>query len=29
MAQAMKKTGTRFTRWYNTFRENRYYSRFE
>jgi hypothetical protein len=29
MAKAMKKTGTRFARWYNAFRESRYYSRFE
>ena len=29
MAKAMKKTGTRFARWYTAFRQKRYYSRFE
>jgi hypothetical protein len=29
MAAAMKKTGTRFARWFKTFRESRYYNRFE
>jgi hypothetical protein len=29
MAKAMKKTRTRFARWYSAFRESRYYSRFE
>ena len=29
MAKAMEMTHTRFARWYNAFRQNRYYSRFE
>ena len=29
MAEAMKKTTARFARWYNAFRQSRYYSRFE